>query len=195
MQGGVSERTVEVVVAIVMFAIGLGMMADNYQLGAGWAREGPQSGYFPFRIGAIICIASVAVLVQVLVSNKRRSVVFVTYAQLKPVLYVFVPTLVYVAAIQFIGIYVASAVRSETPARCMRYLLRLAAIASGRTRRACISTYFANPASFMRVRWYASSFSRNFVKSAPVRNDSFSALRSTYSFHSGVLTTFFRRSV
>ena len=110
MQGGVSERTVEVVVAIVMFAIGLGMMADNYQLGAGWAREGPQSGYFPFRIGAIICIASVAVLVQVLVSNKRRSVVFVTYAQLKPVLYVFVPTLVYVAAIQFIGIYVASAV-------------------------------------------------------------------------------------
>jgi hypothetical protein len=108
--GGIPERTAEIAVAIFMFAIGLGMMFDNYQLGAGWAREGPQSGYFPFRIGAIICIASVAVLVQVLVGKRRRNAVFVTYAQLKPVLLVFVPTLVYVAAIQFIGIYVASAV-------------------------------------------------------------------------------------
>jgi putative tricarboxylic transport membrane protein len=111
MQGaGISERAAEIVVAIVMFMVGVGMMLDNYQLGAGWAREGPQSGYFPFRIGAIICIASVAVLVQVLTSDKRRNAVFVTYAQLKPVLYVLVPTLVYVAAIQFIGIYVASTV-------------------------------------------------------------------------------------
>jgi len=108
-RAGISERIVEIVVAIFMFAIGLGMMLDNYQLGAGWGREGPQSGYFPFRIGAIICIASVAVLLQVFLGGKRRNAVFVTYAKLKPVLYVFVPTLVYVAAIQFIGIYVASA--------------------------------------------------------------------------------------
>ena len=107
---GISERTVEIAVALFMFAIGLVIMIDNYQLGAGWAKDGPQSGYFPFRIGAIICLASVGVLVQVLLSRKRRNAVFVTRRQLRPVLLVLVPTLAYVAAIQFVGIYVASAV-------------------------------------------------------------------------------------
>src|SRR2546423_258897 len=107
---GVPERIVEIGVAIFTFAIGAVMMIDNYHLGAGWAKDGPESGYFPFRIGAIICLASVAVLLQVLLSRKRRGAVFVTYAQLKPVLLVLVPTLVYVAAIQWVGIYVASAV-------------------------------------------------------------------------------------
>jgi len=107
---GVPERVVEIAVAIFMFAIGVVIMIDNYQLGAGWAKDGPQSGYFPFRIGAIICLASVGVLLQVLLSRKRRNAVFVTHRQLRPVLFVLVPTLVYVAAIQFAGIYVASAI-------------------------------------------------------------------------------------
>jgi hypothetical protein len=107
---GVRERVVEIAVAIFMFAIGAVIMLDNYHLGAGWAKDGPESGYFPFRIGAIICVASVAVLVQVVWSRKRRDAVFVTYPQLKPVLLVLVPTLLYVAAIQWLGIYVASAV-------------------------------------------------------------------------------------
>jgi putative tricarboxylic transport membrane protein len=107
---GVPERVVEITVAVFMFVIGAVMMIDNYHLGAGWAKDGPQSGYFPFRIGAIICLASVAVLLQVLLRSKRRNAVFVTYPQLKLVLYVLVPTLVYVAAIQFAGIYLASAV-------------------------------------------------------------------------------------
>jgi hypothetical protein len=107
---GVRERIVEIAVAVFMFAIGAVIMIGNYHLGAGWAKDGPESGYFPFRIGAIICIASVAVLVQVVTSGKRRDAVFVTYSQLKPVLLVLVPTLVYVAAIQWLGIYVASAI-------------------------------------------------------------------------------------
>jgi putative tricarboxylic transport membrane protein len=107
---GIAERTVEIAVALFMLAIGLVIMIDNYQLGAGWAKDGPESGYFPFRIGAIICLASVGVLLQVLLSRKRRNAVFVTRRQLRPVLLVLVPTLVYVAAIQFVGIYVASAV-------------------------------------------------------------------------------------
>src|SRR5581483_729240 len=48
-----------------------------------------------------------------------------------------------------------------------------------------VPRHFEKPASLRSVRWYASSFSRNFTKSAPVRNVSLSALRSTYSFHSG----------
>jgi len=106
----VSQRTAEAGMALFMFAIGVVMMASNYQLGAGWAKDGPESGYFPFRIGAIICIASVVVFVQALRSRTGAVRSFVTRDRLKPVLLVLVPTLLYVAGIQFTGIYVASAI-------------------------------------------------------------------------------------
>ena len=106
---GISRRTVEIAMAAAFFGVGAVMMLDTWQLGAGWAKEGPQSGYFPFRIGAIICLASLAVIVQAL-RKTDKDAVFVTYAKFKHVLYVLVPTLVYVAAIHVVGIYVASAV-------------------------------------------------------------------------------------
>jgi len=108
--GVISRRTADLVVAIGMLAVGAVMMVDNYQIGAGWAKDGPQSGYFPFRIGAIICIAAAIVFVQGFISKSGRTEAFVTRARLKPVLLVFIPTLVYVGAIQLIGIYVASAI-------------------------------------------------------------------------------------
>jgi hypothetical protein len=106
---GISQRTAEIVIATAFFGVGTVMMVDTWQLGAGWAKEGPQSGYFPFRIGAIICLASIAVIVQALRKTDKEAV-FVTYAKLAHVLRVLVPTLVYVGAIHVIGIYVASAI-------------------------------------------------------------------------------------
>jgi hypothetical protein len=106
---GISQRTAEIVMAAIFFGVGAVMMIDTWQLGAGWAKEGPQSGYFPFRIGAIICLASIAVIVQAL-RAQNKDAVFVTYARLRHVLLVLVPTLAYVAAIHAIGIYVASAI-------------------------------------------------------------------------------------
>lgn len=107
-RGGVSERAVGASTAIVIFALGAVMMVDNYKLGAGWAADGPESGYFPFRVGAIITIASVVVLLQTLFGKNRSSKTFVTWVRLKLVLKVLLPTLAYVLAIQLIGIYVAS---------------------------------------------------------------------------------------
>jgi len=106
--GSVSERTAGAVSAIVIFLVGVVMMVDNYKLGAGWAKDGPESGYFPFRIGAIICIASAIVLVQTLFGKTRSTKTFVTWQRFKLVLLVLVPTLAYVLAIQLVGIYVAS---------------------------------------------------------------------------------------
>jgi putative tricarboxylic transport membrane protein len=106
--GGVSERTVGAISVIAIFLVGVVMMADNYKLGAGWAKDGPESGYFPFRIGAIICIASVVVLLQTLFGKNRSTKTFVTWKRLRLVLMVLVPTIVYVLAIQLVGIYVAS---------------------------------------------------------------------------------------
>jgi len=106
--GGVSERAAGVVSVIVIFLVGVVMMVDNYKLGAGWAKDGPESGYFPFRIGAIICIASVIVFLQTLYGKNRSTRTFVTWERMKLVLLVLVPTMIYVLAIQLVGIYVAS---------------------------------------------------------------------------------------
>jgi len=107
MRGAVSERTVGVVMAIVFFLIGVVMIVDNYRIGAGWASDGPQAGYFPLRIGVIICIAAAVVVFQTLRGERGKA--FVTFARLRHVLVVLVPTIVFVLAIKFLGIYVASA--------------------------------------------------------------------------------------
>ena len=108
MRGAVSERTVGAITAVVFFLIGVVMIVDNYRIGAGWAADGPQAGYFPLRIGVIICIAAAVVLFQTLRGERGRA--FVTFARLRHVLVVLVPTIVFVLAIKFLGIYVASAV-------------------------------------------------------------------------------------
>jgi hypothetical protein len=108
-QGGMSERTVGAITVVVIFFVGVVMMVDNYTLGAGWTKEGPASGYFPFRIGAIICVSSIVVLLQTLFGKDRSSKTFVTWTRLRLVLQVLLPTIAYVLAIQLIGIYVASA--------------------------------------------------------------------------------------
>lgn len=107
---GLSHSDVDAITAIVIFLIGVVMMIDNYKVGAGWATDGPQSGYFPFRIGAILCIAALVVFIKSLFGGTRDHTIFVSWERLRLVLLVLVPTIVYVLAIQFAGIYVASAV-------------------------------------------------------------------------------------
>lgn len=105
-----SRRTVDALVALVAFLVGVAVMVDTYRLGAGWAKGGPEPGYFPFRIGVIICIASAVILVRALLRGRRSpSETFARWGQAKLVLAVLVPTLAYILGIQLLGIYVASA--------------------------------------------------------------------------------------
>ena len=107
----VTTRTMEIVVALLFLLVGGVVAFDSYRLGASWADEGPQSGYFPFYIGLIICIASIVTLLQALTRQAAESnTTFVERGQLKLVLAVLVPAAVYVLGIQLIGIYVASAI-------------------------------------------------------------------------------------
>jgi hypothetical protein len=118
---GISTRAMEIAVAAILFALGALVVFDSVRLGAGWADDGPQSGYFPFYIGLLLCISSVATLVQVALADwKRRGEFrgaiaerrgqFVAWGPLRLVLSVLLPAAVYVAGVQLIGIYVASAV-------------------------------------------------------------------------------------
>ncbi len=106
----VSRRAVDIAVGAIAFVIGVVVMVDTYRLGASWAGGSPQSGYFPFRIGAIICLASAVIVVRAWLRPRGEPPeVFVNWARLRLVLAVLLPMLVYILVIQLAGIYVASA--------------------------------------------------------------------------------------
>ncbi len=107
---GISTHIVEAVVAVLIVVLGAVVIQGSRALGSGWTSEGPGSGYFPFYIGVILCISGAGILYQALFGAKKNSDVFVDGAQLKRVLSVFLPALVYVLCVQFVGLYVASAV-------------------------------------------------------------------------------------
>jgi hypothetical protein len=109
--GGISTRTMEIVVAAVLFGIGSLVVFDSHRLGSSWGSDGPEAGYFPFFIGLIICISSTVILLQALFGRaRRRDTVFVEWQPLKQVLAVLIPAVLYVLGIQIIGLYVASAI-------------------------------------------------------------------------------------
>jgi len=78
------------------------------RLGARWAEDGPQAGYFPFYIGLLVCISAALNLVMALVNREDAERDFVELDKLKLVLAVLIPTAIYVAVISWTGIYVAS---------------------------------------------------------------------------------------
>ena len=102
--------TVDAVVAAVLFIVGAVVVVQARALGAEWTSDGPGSGYFPFYIGLILCIASAGIMYQAVVSKKRDTRAFVDREQLVRVLSVFVPAIFYVLVIAFVGIYIASAI-------------------------------------------------------------------------------------
>ena len=120
---GIGTGVVEVVTSLVLAALGALALWDSRRIGAGWTEDGPQSGYFPFWVGLILVAASLGILVQALRPAPGREALFVTWPQLRLVLSVLVPTVVYVAAIPTLGIYAASAL---LVAYCMVALGRFA---------------------------------------------------------------------
>ena len=103
-----SARTVEIVVYVVLVAFALLLGFDNWRSGAGWAKDGPQSGYLPFYLCVILAAASLYGLGKAIVARELGAKTFVTRDQLRRVMQVFVPTFAFVALTQWLGIYVAS---------------------------------------------------------------------------------------
>ncbi len=107
----VSMRTAEVVVAAIIFVVGALFMYSSYKLGFRWSPEGPESGFFPFYVNLIICASSAVVIFKTLMVRSAESgESFVERLQLKRVMSVLVPALIYVLGIQLIGIYVSSTI-------------------------------------------------------------------------------------
>jgi hypothetical protein len=101
-------RTVDVVVSLLLVVLALTLGYDDWRTGIAWDSTGPEAGYFPFYLSVILAGASLYGVGAAFLSRKEPSETFVTRAQLRRVMAVFVPTLLFCLATQFLGLYVAS---------------------------------------------------------------------------------------
>jgi len=106
---GVSTHIVEAVVALGVLILGIVVIQGSWSLGSGWTSDGPGAGYFPFWIGVILCISAIGIFYQAVFGKSRNNEIFVDSEQLRRVLSVLLPAVVYVGVVQLIGLYVASA--------------------------------------------------------------------------------------
>jgi len=104
----VSQRKADIVVALIMAGIGGIVIMDSLRLGMGWSEYGPDSGYFPFYIGLAMVIASLGTIALTLLRRASSEGSFVERTQLRDVLKVLVPSVVFVVLIGVLGIYVSS---------------------------------------------------------------------------------------
>jgi putative tricarboxylic transport membrane protein len=106
----VSNRTMDIVVALLLLGASAVVISDSVRLGFRWIdNQGPASGYFPFYIAVVMALASMVNLVSAILGRTSDgSYTFVSWRALGRVLAVLVPAIAYVALIQYLGIYVAS---------------------------------------------------------------------------------------
>jgi hypothetical protein len=103
-----TTRIVDVVVSLLLLALAATLGYDNWRTGASWDSTGPEAGYFPFYLSVILAGASLYGIGAAFLSRKEAVETFVTRAQARRVLAVFVPTLLFCLATQYLGLYVAS---------------------------------------------------------------------------------------
>ena len=102
-------RWPELLVAAFLFALGMLVISDSLRVGTGWGDDGPKSGYFPFYIGLLLAGSSAWIMVSQLRRWASDTSVFAEHAQLRLVMAVLWPMVLYVGLIFVIGIYIASA--------------------------------------------------------------------------------------
>lgn len=99
----------ELAFTAVIFVLGSLTVLGALEHDTGWASDGPQAGYFPFRLGIILVLASLAVGAQALAMGTRGREPMLTRESGRHVLGFFLPLVAYVAVTQFLGLYVATA--------------------------------------------------------------------------------------
>lgn len=107
----VSAWTMEMVTSGLLLLLAVVVIRECARVGFGWLEaEGPAPGFFPFIVATLLAFACIANIVRVaLYGPETEDPVFVTTAGFGRVLSVLVPLIVYVAGVQYLGIYVASA--------------------------------------------------------------------------------------
>jgi hypothetical protein len=108
----VTNRTMDIVVALLLLGLASVFMFDSWRVGFGWIEgQGPAPGFFPFYVCLILAVSSVVTLVRAVGRfESDGDETFVTGPAFLRVLLVLVPTATYVLLIEHLGIYVSSAI-------------------------------------------------------------------------------------
>jgi hypothetical protein len=108
----IERRWAEVAVVFFFALIGAAVIWDSLRVGMQWGSDGPEPGYFPFYIGVLLLLGAAKVLTDVVRQWNKDDMTdsFATHEEIGMVLKMFMPTVVYVAAIFMLGLYVASAI-------------------------------------------------------------------------------------
>ena len=104
---GPRQFHVEIGVAVATLLFGVIVMIGSWRVGISWGVEGPRAGFFPFYLGLFIIVSSIVNFARIF-PEVRRDKLFAEWGQLRSVLSVVIPILVYVGLVPFIGLYVSS---------------------------------------------------------------------------------------
>ncbi len=104
---GPMHKTVEAGVTSLIALFGLVVIIGSVKAGINWGAEGPRAGFFPFYIGIFIVVSSAINLWNGL-RDEDDNGLFAEWGQLRQVMSVVVPTAIYVGAMPFTGLYLAS---------------------------------------------------------------------------------------
>src|SRR3712207_9213848 len=77
----VSRTTMEIATALATCAVGAAVMWGAVEHDVGWGDSGPAAGYFPFRIGVLIVLGSLANLVLGFWWRRQDRSVFLTRSE------------------------------------------------------------------------------------------------------------------
>ncbi len=92
----------------MLLALATLLAYDNWRTGMSWDSTGPQAGYFPFYLSVILAGACLYGIGKEFLARGQARETFVTRDQLRRVLQVFAPTLLFCLFTQWLGLYVAS---------------------------------------------------------------------------------------
>src|SRR3954454_9961391 len=85
-------RVVEIAFSLLLVTLAATLGFDNWRTGIAWDSTGPQAGYFPFYLSVILAGARRYGVARARFARKEAAETFVTRAQLRRVMAVFVPT-------------------------------------------------------------------------------------------------------
>jgi hypothetical protein len=107
----ISRRALELVTAMLTGGFGSAVIVSSLDNGVGWSSAGVDAGTFPFLTGIVIVLGSLYNLVRGVlpVAALANVPIAITSLELRRLAGLFVPAAIFVAAIPFAGMYVASA--------------------------------------------------------------------------------------
>jgi hypothetical protein len=105
----ITRAGLEIGFALLTLAFGATIIAGALEFSIGWGEIGPEPGYFPFRIGSLIVLASLVNLGRAIAGRAGLGHAMLTRDQAWRLAAFALPVVAFVGLTRMIGIYVAAA--------------------------------------------------------------------------------------